>query len=87
MTSYKIKIKIGKRQIKRLKEYLRENLGAPFIIAFMALLLLSAVHFLLGVNEMADSLATVAYFVLVGGVLLQLASYIRGFRHSRKDGE
>ncbi|MEM2352278.1 MAG: hypothetical protein QXT26_07710 [Thermoproteota archaeon] len=85
MTVYKIKIKIEKRQIKRLKKYLRENLGAPFIIAFMALLLLSAAYFLLGVNEMADSLATVAYFMLVGGVLLQLASYMWGSQRGGKD--
>lgn len=86
MSRGKIKIKVKREKIRHLKEYFRENLGAPFIIAFMALLLTSAVFLLLGISEVSDRLATIAYFMLIAGVLLQMVSYFLESRR-KKVGE
>lgn len=85
MSRGKIKIKVKREKIRHLKEYFRENLGAPFIIAFMALLLTSAVFLLLGISEVSDRLATIAYFMLIAGVLLQMVSYFLESRRKKVD--
>ena len=61
----------------RLKNYLKENWGAPFVIGFMILLSTAAVYLSIGNETLADELAVYAYYSLVLGVLLQLISYIR----------
>ena len=68
----KIRIPIG---------YFKENWGAPFIIAFMILLIIAAGYLSAGNESFANELAIYAYYSLVVGVLLQLASFIR---HSRR---
>ena len=66
-----------KQFLPRVKRYFRENLGAPFIIVFQALLLVCAGLLILGNAELANGVATGAYFSLVIGVVLQLFSFLR----------
>lgn len=63
-----------KRFLLRAKKYFKENLGAPFIIAFQTLLLVCAGLLIGGSSVWADRLAVVAYYSLVIGVVLQLTS-------------
>lgn len=55
---------------------LRENPGAPLIIAFIVNLVAAAVALALDRVDLADRFAEVAYFFLAGGVILQLISLI-----------
>jgi len=57
--------------------YLRENWGAPFIIAFMLLLIVSATELSIGQTESANGVAVYAFYALVAGVALQIASYVK----------
>jgi hypothetical protein len=56
---------------------LRENWGAPFVLAFILLLLASAVLLSSGNSNSANNIAVYAFYALVLGVVLQIASYIR----------
>jgi len=62
---------------RRLKGYLRENWGSPFVVAFMALLMAAAGFLCAGSEGMANELAVYAYYSLVLGVVLQLVCYLR----------
>jgi len=64
----------------RLKSYLKENLGAPFIITFMIMLMMCAGLLIANMEDSANTLATIAYFFLVIGVLLQFISFIKSER-------
>lgn len=66
------------------KQYLRENWGAPFIITFMILLIICASLLALGNSELANDIAVYAYYFLVAGVILQLASYLK---YGRKEDQ
>jgi uncharacterized membrane protein YbhN (UPF0104 family) len=68
-----MKIKIKKKKLN----YFKENWGAPFIITFMILLIIAAIYLSLGNESYANDIAIYAYYALVIGVLLQLASYIK----------
>jgi hypothetical protein len=57
--------------------YFRENWGAPFILGFIALIIVCAVLQLDGLPDSANSVAVYAYYLLVIGVILQIVSYIR----------
>jgi len=57
--------------------YFKGNLGAPFIITFIVLSLVSAVSFSLRMESLADSVMIYAYYSLVIGIILQTLSYIR----------
>jgi hypothetical protein len=61
----------------RLKTYLKENWGAPFVIGFMLLLITSAVQLSIGQTDAANSVAVYAFYALVIGVALQIASYVK----------
>jgi len=67
----KVKIKFEKIN------YFKENWGAPFIIIFMTLLIIAAVALTIGLEDIANQLAEYAYYSLVIGVILQIASYIK----------
>ena len=82
----KIKLKITKKRIEQTKQYLRENWGAPPIIAFMTLLTAAATQLSLGNQQQAEKLAEYAYYLLVAGVILQTISYIRYARNG-ENGE
>ena len=70
---------------ERLRNYLKENWGAPFVIIFMILLIIAAVYLSLGIETTANDIATYAYYSLVIGVFLQLISYIRYERKENKE--
>ncbi|MEM3703326.1 MAG: hypothetical protein QXX79_02740 [Candidatus Bathyarchaeia archaeon] len=75
-----------KRFIVWFKGYIRANPGALPILGFQGLLIACAVLLVFGMNEAADGLAVIAYFMLVAGVLIQLAGYVRESRRSGKVG-
>jgi hypothetical protein len=66
------------------KQYVRGNWGAPFIIAFMALLIVCAGTLAYGNEALANEVAVYAYYSLVAGVVLQLAAFIRDERRKGK---
>ena len=61
----------------RLRGYLRENWGAPFIIAFMAMLMAAAGYLCYGLESIANDIAVYAYYSLVVGVVLQFICYLK----------
>jgi uncharacterized membrane protein YbhN (UPF0104 family) len=75
-----MKIKIKKKRL----DYFKENWGAPFIIAFMILLIIAAIYLSLGNEAYANEIAIYAYYALVIGVFLQLASYIKYAKKEEK---
>jgi hypothetical protein len=68
----------------KVKRYLRENWGSPFIVAFMLLLLSAAVYLSSGLSSLANAIAIYAYYALVAGVILQFVSFLK---YRKKDGE
>ena len=69
-----------KRFIVWFKGFVRENPGALPILCFQGLLVACAVLLALDMRWLAEGLAVVAYFMLVAGVLIQLADYLRNSR-------
>ena len=63
--------------ISKIVRYLRQNLGAPFIIVFQMLLLFCAFLLIRGYSNLANEVAIYAYYSLVIGVVLQLVSFLR----------
>jgi hypothetical protein len=61
----------------KVKGYVKENWGSPFIAGFMLLLLSAAVSLSLGLSYLADAIAVYAYYALVAGVILQLACFLK----------
>ena len=70
--------------VARLKIYFLDNLGAPFIIGFMVLLLGCAYFLIVSNSNFANELANVAYLLLVFGVVLQSISYFLEQRKNRR---
>jgi hypothetical protein len=63
--------------ILKIKGYLKENWGSPFIVAFI-LFLISAAGFLsIGSVSLADNIAVYSYYALVAGILMQLVSFLK----------
>jgi hypothetical protein len=61
----------------KIKRYVRENLGSPFIGAFVLLLILAAAFLYSGSSFLANEIAVYAYYVLIVGVFLQLACFLK----------
>ena len=61
----------------KVKGYVKENWGSPFIVGFMLLLIVAAVSLSAGLSSLADTVAVYAYYALVAGVFLQLASFLK----------
>jgi hypothetical protein len=59
-----------------LARYLRTNWGAPFVVAFIVLLVASAGLLSAGRSGTANNVAVYAFYALVLGVVLQVASYV-----------
>jgi len=71
-------IQIGFNKIMiKVKGYVKENWGSPFILGFMLLLIAAAVSLSTGLSSLADTVAVYAYYALVAGVFLQLASFLK----------
>ena len=64
-------------KLDALGAYVRENWGAPFVLAFMVLLIVAAGDLSFGSSDAANSTAIVAFYALVIGVALQIASYLK----------
>ena len=62
---------------RRWRRYLLENWGSPFVVAFIVLLMTSAIFLSVGESNTANSVAVYAFYALVLGVILQIASYVR----------
>lgn len=70
--------RIGSNKIElKVREYVKENWGVPFILGFMLLLIVAAVSLTVGLPSLADTIAVYAYYALVAGVFLQLASFLK----------
>jgi heme/copper-type cytochrome/quinol oxidase subunit 4 len=61
----------------RVKWYVRENWGAPFIVGFMLLLMIVAVSLSIGVAVVANEVAVYTYYALVIGFVLQLVHFMK----------
>ncbi len=61
----------------RVKGYIQENWGAPFIAAFMLFIIFAAVSLSLNWSSAADTVADYAYYTLTVGVVLQLACFLK----------
>jgi len=72
-----LKIKVRKRILRSSLNYLKENWGAPFVVGFQVLLLVCAGLLVQGSSGLADEVAVYAYYLLVLGVFLQLASFLK----------
>jgi hypothetical protein len=74
----------AKKTPARVKGYVRENWGAPFIVGFMSLLLVATVSLSIGLTGLADGVAIAAYCALVAGVVLQLVCFLKenGEKHN-----
>jgi hypothetical protein len=68
----------------RVKVYVKENWGAPFIVSFIALLMVAAVSLLMNLAVLADEVAVYAYYALVVGVVLQLVCFLK---YGKRNGE
>ena len=66
----------------RVKGYLKENMGAPFIVTFMLLLAVVAFSLSAGWASLADEVAIYAFYALVIGVVLQLVSFIKHLKNN-----
>jgi hypothetical protein len=69
----------------KVKIYIKENWGSPFIVGFMLLLVVAAVSLSAGWSSLADTVAVYAYYALVAGVFLQLACFLK--YRGKSDGD
>jgi uncharacterized membrane protein len=67
----------ARRIPSRVKEYVKENWGAPFIAGFMVLLTASAFALSLGFDVLANEVAIYSYCALVAGVIFQFICYLK----------
>jgi len=63
--------------ILKVKGYVKQNWGSPFIVGFMLLLIAAAVSLSTGLSSLANTVAVYAYYALVAGVFLQLTSFLK----------
>jgi hypothetical protein len=70
----------------KVKGYVKENRGSPFIVGFMLLLVVAVVSPSAGWASLADTLVVYAYYALVIGVVLQLACFLKYRGKSDKEG-
>jgi len=74
----------SKEMPARIKGYVRDNWGAPFIVGFMLLLMVAAASLSMGLADLANEAAIFAYYALVAGVVLQLVSFLK---YNKRNGE
>jgi hypothetical protein len=68
------------------KRFFRENPGAVFVLGFEVVLVACAVLLAVGLVSLAEGWAVVAYFLLVAGVVVHLAGFVRGSRDGEVEG-
>lgn len=67
----------------RIKNYTRENWGAPFIVSFMLLLFGAAFTLSLELSALANEVAIYAYYALVVGIVLQIVCFLKNDKRNR----
>jgi hypothetical protein len=77
----------AKKILAKIKGYVRENWGAPFVVAFMLLLVVAAASLAIGLDFLANEVAVYAYFALVAGVVLQLVCFLKYGERSYDKGQ
>lgn len=75
---------LAKKIPVRVKGYVRENWGAPFIMGFILLLIIAATSLSIGLVTLADEIAVYAYYALVVGVVGQLICCLK---FNKRNGE
>jgi hypothetical protein len=65
------------KTVVKIKDSIRGNLGSPFIVVFILLLISTAVFLSAGLSYLADSTVSFAFYALVVGVILQLVSFFK----------
>jgi hypothetical protein len=68
----------------RVRGFVRESWGAPFIVGFMLLLVVAAASLPMGLVDLANGAATAGYCALVVGVILQLVCFLK---YNKRNGE
>jgi len=63
--------------LARVKRFLRGTPGAAFVLGFQVLIVACAGLLILDLGWLAEGAAVVAYFLLVAGVIVQLAWFLR----------
>jgi len=61
----------------KVKGYVKENWGSPFVGGFMLFLGVAAVFLSDGLSSLANTVAVYAFYALIAGVFLQLASFLK----------
>ncbi len=74
-------------KLPRAQAYIKEKPSAPFIIAFMALLVICAFLLIFKSEKMAEQVANIAYFSLVIGVGIEIYHMIKHGEHDTGDDE
>ena len=75
---------ISNKIINMVKMQTRQNWGFPFIVGFIALLLMTAVSLFEGFSFWANAFADSAFLVLIIGVLLQIVCFVK---YRKSNGE
>jgi len=57
--------------------FFKKNLGVPLLLAFQALLLGSGGLYVIGRGELGIQLSVYAFYALLGGITMQMFSYVR----------
>jgi hypothetical protein len=68
----------------KVKTYIKQNWGAPFVIVFMLLLIIAALFLAMGYTLPAEVIGALAYFNLIVGVILQFARFLKYDRGQEK---
>jgi heme/copper-type cytochrome/quinol oxidase subunit 4 len=66
-----------RNSIRKVRGYVKENWGSPFIIGFMLLLVVAAFSLSVGWTSIANTIVVYAFYALVGGVVLQLVCFLK----------
>jgi hypothetical protein len=74
-------------KLPRAQAYIKEKPSAPFIIAFMALLVICAFLLIFKSEKAAEHVANIAYFSLVIGVGIEIYHTIKHGEHDTGDDE
>jgi heme/copper-type cytochrome/quinol oxidase subunit 4 len=69
------------------RQYVKENWGAPFVVGFVALLMVAAVTLLMDFAVLANEVAVYAFYALVVGVVLQLVCFLRCGKKAGESGQ
>jgi hypothetical protein len=73
----KIKRIFNKDMRFKLKNYVKENWGVPFIMLFMLLLVVAVTLSVMGLGLSAEVVGAIAYFTLFTGVVIQFACFLK----------